>query len=113
MNNIWSRVFWLKLFSWSNYFFDLGYVLFFLPLGYWCCLKEDVTFGKIFLAMWGVLATYFSCVMIRLMLTLAPIACILGGIALSEIFDLVGASARLTYQDFMKETDEQMAIAKE
>jgi len=63
--------------------------------------------------MWGVLSVYFSCVMIRLMLTLAPIACILGGIALSEIFTMVGASARQTYQDFMKETDEQVAAAKE
>lgn len=80
--------------AWSNYFFDLGYILFFLPVGYWFCLKEEVTYGKIFLAMWGVLATYFSCVMVRLMLTLAPIACILGGIALSEIFEMVGVSFR-------------------
>ena len=99
--------------SWSNYFFDLGYILFFIPAGYWFCLKEEVTYGKIFLAMWGVLATYFSCVMIRLMLTLAPIACILAGIALGEIFEMVGASCRQTMKDFVEESDEQMAIAKE
>ena len=47
---------------------------------------QDVTLGKIFIAIYGVLATYFSCVMIRLMLTVAPIICVLAGIAASEIF---------------------------
>jgi dolichyl-diphosphooligosaccharide--protein glycosyltransferase len=44
-----------------------------------------MTLGKLFIGMYGVLATYFSCVMIRLMLVLAPAACIIAAIAISEI----------------------------
>ena len=91
--------------SWSNYFFDLGYLIFFIPAGYYYCLNDQVTYGKIFLALYGVLATYFSCVMIRLMLTLAPIVCIIAGIAISEIFTMVGTSARESFRQLMSEVD--------
>lgn len=80
--------------SWATYFFDLGYLILFLPVGYYYCLVEDVTYGKIFLAIYGVLATYFSCVMIRLMLTLAPVVCIIAGIAVSEILRKAGDGIR-------------------
>ena len=55
---------------------------------------DEVTYGKIFLALYGVLATYFSCVMIRLMLTLAPVVCIIAGIAISELLTRAGESIR-------------------
>jgi dolichyl-diphosphooligosaccharide--protein glycosyltransferase len=93
--------------AWANYFFDLGYVLFFMPAGYYFCLKEDVTHGKIFLALFGVLSTYFSCVMIRLMLTLAPIACIISGIAVSEIFTRIGESTRQHLKEYSLEDKEK------
>ena len=80
--------------TWSNYFFDLGYVLIFLPMGYYYCLVDNVTLGKIFIAIYGVLATYFSCVMIRLMLTLAPVVCIIAAIGISEIMRKAGDSVR-------------------
>ena len=80
--------------TWSNYFFDLGYVLIFLPMGYYYCLVDNVTLGKIFIAIYGVLATYFSCVMIRLMLTLAPVVCIIAAIGISEIKRKAGDSVR-------------------
>ena len=86
--------------TWSNYFFDLGYIILFLPMGYYYCLVDDVTLGKIFIAIYGVLATYFSCVMIRLMLTLAPVVCVIAGIALSEIFRKTGESVRENMLDF-------------
>jgi len=65
-----------------------------MPAGYYFLLIEDVTYGKIFIAIYGVLATYFSCVMIRLMLTLAPAVCIIAGITLSEVFRKAGDSIR-------------------
>ena len=80
--------------TWSNYFFDLGYILIFLPMGYYYCLVDNVTLGKIFIAIYGVLATYFSCVMIRLMLTLAPVVCIIAAIGISEIMRKAGDSVR-------------------
>ena len=95
--------------TWSNYFFDLGYVLIFLPMGYYYCLVEDVTLGKIFIAIYGVLATYFSCVMIRLMLTLAPVVCIIAAIGISEIMRKAGDSVRemiLSYDEPDEEKEE-------
>jgi len=82
-------------------------LIFFIPSGYYFCLNENVTYGKIFLALYGVLATYFSCVMIRLMLTLAPIVCIIAGIAISEIFTVVGRSARESFRQLMSGVDEE------
>ena len=63
-------------------------------MGYYFCLIEDVTYGKLFIGIYGVLATYFSCVMIRLMLTLAPVVCVIAAIALNEIVEIAGASIR-------------------
>lgn len=71
----------------------------FIPIGYYYCLIDNVTYGKIFIAIYGVLATYFSCVMIRLMLTLAPVACIIAGIAISELFSKAGNSIRQSMLD--------------
>jgi len=81
--------------SWSSYFFDLGYLYVFMPIGFYYCLVHKCTLGKLFLAMYGVLATYFSCVMIRLMLVLAPVACILAAIAISEIMRKASKSVRI------------------
>lgn len=71
--------------TWSSYFFDLGFLIIFMPIGFYYCLVYKCTLGKLFIGMYGVLATYFSCVMIRLMLVLAPVACIIAAIAISEI----------------------------
>merc|ERR1719445_1074503 len=48
--------------SWSSFYFDL----------------------QIFIFLYGVFAVYFAGVMVRLMLVLAPVMCILGGIAVSS-----------------------------
>jgi len=81
--------------SWSSYFFDLGPLIVFMPIGFYYCLVHKCTIGKLFLAMYGVLATYFSCVMIRLMLVLAPVACIIAAIAISEIMRKASKSVRI------------------
>lgn len=81
--------------TWQNYFFDLGHMIFFMPIGFYYCLTHKCTYGKLFLAMYGVLATYFSCVMIRLMLVLAPAACCLAAIAVSHIIRKASKSIRI------------------
>lgn len=86
--------------AWPNYFFDMGYLIIFLPMGYYFCLIENVTHGKLFLGIYGVLATYFSCVMIRLMLTLAPVVCIIAAIAINELFEKAGDSIRQSIVSF-------------
>ena len=81
--------------SWSSYFFDLGPLVVFMPIGFYYCLVHKCTLGKLFLAMYGVLATYFSCVMIRLMLVLAPVACIIAAVAISEVLRKASKSLRI------------------
>jgi len=56
-----------------------------MPVGLYYCCSSIANKGKIFVLLYGVTAIYFSSVMIRLMLVLAPAACILGAIGLSEL----------------------------
>ena len=67
-----------------------------MPVGFYYCLKHNVTYGKLFIGIYGVLATYFSCVMIRLMLVVAPAACCLAAIGVSEILRKMSNSLRST-----------------
>ncbi|BHF63704.1 Dolichyl-diphosphooligosaccharide--protein glycosyltransferase subunit stt3a [Sparganum proliferum] len=71
--------------AWSSYFFDLHAMTIFFPVGLYYCFKK-LTDASIFLVMYGMLSLYFSGVMVRLMLVLAPIMCIISGIAVSNIF---------------------------
>lgn len=66
-----------------------------MPVGFYYSLKHNVTYGKLFIGLYGVLATYFSCVMIRLMLVVAPAACVLAAIGVSEILRKMSKSIRL------------------
>lgn len=72
----------------------------FIPVGFYYCLNHKVTYGKLFIGLYGVLATYFSCVMIRLMLVVAPAACVLAAIGVSEI--LRKMSRNIRYHWFKK-----------
>ena len=52
-------------------------------------LFSDITDGGIFVILYGTLSWYFAGVMVRLMLTLAPIACILAAIGMSSLLPLL------------------------
>ncbi|CDJ60271.1 oligosaccharyl transferase STT3, putative [Eimeria maxima] len=71
--------------TWSTYFLDLHMVIFLAPLGLIISLRRGG--GLFFIGLYGVLACYFSAVMVRLVLVLSPAASMLAGI---------GASAFLT-----------------
>ena len=74
--------------AWTAYFFDLHILVPLSPLGMFCLFYQNMDRdGTIFLLLYGTIAWYFAGVMVRLMLTLAPVACILSG---------VGASCLLT-----------------
>lgn len=77
----------------------------FVPIGFYYCLVHKCTHGKLFIGMYGVLATYFSCVMIRLMLVLAPAVCILAAIAISEIMRKASKSIRIYLTQGFEESD--------
>jgi dolichyl-diphosphooligosaccharide--protein glycosyltransferase len=50
--------------------------------------------GALFLVLYGLTAVYFSGVMVRLMLVLAPAVCCLAGVAVSDIFNTLACSLK-------------------
>ncbi|CAI5734489.1 unnamed protein product [Hyaloperonospora brassicae] len=69
--------------TWTSYFFDLHILVPFAPVGLYF-LFQNLTDGGIFVILYGTVAWYFAGVMVRLMLTLAPVACILGAVGISS-----------------------------
>ncbi|EFX84969.1 hypothetical protein DAPPUDRAFT_300830 [Daphnia pulex] len=68
--------------SWSSFYFDLQLLVFLFPAGLYYCFAK-LTDANIFIILYGVTSIYFAGVMVRLMLVLAPVMCILSGIAVS------------------------------
>ncbi|XP_044267766.1 dolichyl-diphosphooligosaccharide--protein glycosyltransferase subunit STT3A [Tribolium madens] len=79
--------------SWSSFYFDLQILVFLFPAGLYFCFSH-LTDANIFMILYGVTSIYFAGVMVRLMLVLAPVMCILSGIAVSHLLT-----------KFMKNTD--------
>ena len=77
--------------NWSMYFTDLHATALLAPAGLIMCFMP-LTDTSLFLALYGVTAVYFSGVMVRLMLVLAPAVCCLSGLALSEALSYLGQS---------------------
>merc|ERR1719422_1017718 len=69
--------------TWSSFYFDLQLLMFLFPVGLYYCFAK-LTDHNIFIIMYGVTSIYFAGVMVRLMLVLAPVMCVLGGIAVSS-----------------------------
>eukprot|EP00873_Tetraselmis_striata_P041899 jgi/Tetstr1/462163/TSEL_007228.t1 len=70
--------------AWTSYFTDIHVMVLFMPAGLIACFRP-LTDASLFLLLYGVTAVYFSGVMVRLMLVLAPAACCLAAIAMSEL----------------------------
>eukprot|EP00897_Mesotaenium_endlicherianum_P002545 jgi/Mesen1/2318/ME000155S01404 len=79
--------------TWPSYFMDIHVLAFLVPAGIIACFLP-LTDGSSFLALYVVTSVYFSGVMVRLMLVLAPAACILSGIALSEAYSVATRSIK-------------------
>ena len=77
--------------NWSMFFTDLHVPALLAPAGIIMCFMP-LTDASLFLALYGVTAVYFSGVMVRLMLVLAPAVCCLSGLALSEVLAYLGQS---------------------
>jgi len=78
--------------TWSSFFFDMHILVFLFPAGLYFCFRKlsDV---NIFIIIYGIASVYFSGVMVRLMLVLAPVSCILSAIAVTSTFE--------TYMDLL------------
>ncbi|KAK9172029.1 Oligosaccharyl transferase STT3 subunit family protein [Cryptosporidium meleagridis] len=108
--------------TWSQYIFDLHITAIFFPLGVLVCAYSIYISQKkspknspfqtshstcvpdtaIFLIVYGVLAVYFSSVMIRLMLVFGPAACCLSAVGFSFVLSsLIGRrqAKKATYDD--------------
>ena len=70
--------------SWSSFYFDLQLLVFLFPVGLYFCFKQ-LNDTNVFIILYGVTSIYFAGVMVRLMLVLAPVMCVLSGIAMSAM----------------------------
>lgn len=69
--------------AWGSYFFDLHITVYLMPIGLYYCFKK-LSDGNMFLITYGTFAVYFSGVMVRIMLVLAPAASMLSAIGISQ-----------------------------
>jgi dolichyl-diphosphooligosaccharide--protein glycosyltransferase len=72
--------------TWASYYFDLHILTFFAPLGMWVCAQK-LNDASVFVLLYALTSVYFSGVMVRLMLVLAPIIVTLGGIGISHVLE--------------------------
>eukprot|EP00898_Chlorokybus_atmophyticus_P001616 jgi/Chlat1/2455/Chrsp171S02342 len=79
--------------AWTSYFMDIHVPILFVPAGILAVLRP-MTEGGLFLLLFATTALYFSGVMVRLMLVLAPAACILGGVGLSAALSVLCRSVK-------------------
>lgn len=70
--------------AWSCYYFDLQFLTVMFPVGLYYCFQKP-TDASIFAIIYGVTSVYFSGVMVRLILVLAPVMCVVGAIGISGI----------------------------
>ncbi|KAI5556946.1 hypothetical protein BDE02_18G068300 [Populus trichocarpa] len=79
--------------TWPSYFMDINVLAFLVPAGIIACFLP-LSDASSFVVLYIVTSVYFSGVMVRLMLVLAPAACIMSGIALSEAFNVLTRSIK-------------------
>jgi dolichyl-diphosphooligosaccharide---protein glycosyltransferase len=72
--------------SWGSIYMDFQWLFYLFPAGIWWCFRKRKN-EHIFAILYGTLASYFAGVMVRLILTLAPIVCVTAAISCSEILD--------------------------
>ena len=82
--------------TWTSYFMHFNILVILSPIGFYYTLVHKITHGKLFLGMYGVFIVYFSCVMSRLQIVLAPAICSLSGIAVSELLGFSTKAIRLS-----------------
>ncbi|KAE8710417.1 Dolichyl-diphosphooligosaccharide--protein glycosyltransferase subunit STT3A [Hibiscus syriacus] len=79
--------------TWPSYFMDINVLSFLVPAGTIACFLP-LTDASSFVILYIATSVYLSGVMVRLMLLLAPAACITSGISLSEAFDVLTGSIK-------------------
>lgn len=75
--------------AWPSFFFDLHMLIWLFPAGVYICIQQ-LRDEHVFIIVYAILASYFSGVMVRLMLTLTPVVCVAAAIAISCLWDVYG-----------------------
>lgn len=78
--------------TWAELFSNIHVMSFFIPLGFYYCLKKP-TDVNIIIIIFGITTIYFSGSMVRLVLLLAPAASLLSGIAIDKLLYTYSLSA--------------------
>eukprot|EP00823_Brevimastigomonas_motovehiculus_P002182 TRINITY_DN1371_c0_g1_i1.p1 TRINITY_DN1371_c0_g1~~TRINITY_DN1371_c0_g1_i1.p1 ORF type:complete len:766 (+),score=186.20 TRINITY_DN1371_c0_g1_i1:55-2298(+) len=68
---------------WTTFFFDMHFVMIMAAAGIYFCF-DYMNDASIFAILYILFASYFSAVMVRLVLVLTPVCCVLAGIATSH-----------------------------
>ncbi|XP_028781101.1 dolichyl-diphosphooligosaccharide--protein glycosyltransferase subunit STT3A [Neltuma alba] len=89
--------------TWPSYFMDINVLAFLVPAGIIACFSP-LSDASSFVVLYIVMSVYFSGVMVRLMLVLAPAACIMSGIALSQAFDVFTGSIKFQLPNILDDS---------
>lgn len=89
--------------TWPAFFLDTHFLIWLFPAAIFLMFQE-LRNEHVFIIVYAVLCSYFAGVMVRLMLTLTPVICIAGAVALSKLFD--------TYLDFSHTLTKDAASGK-
>ncbi|KAI9128939.1 hypothetical protein K1719_000422 [Acacia pycnantha] len=89
--------------TWPSYFMDINVLAFLVPAGIIACFSP-LSDASSFMVLYIVMSVYFSGVMVRLMLVLAPAACIMSGIALSQAFDVFTRSIKFQLPNLLDDS---------
>lgn len=73
--------------TWPAFFLDTHFLIWLFPAAVFLMFM-DLKNEHVFIIVYSVLCSYFAGVMVRLMLTLTPVICIAGAVALSKLFDI-------------------------
>ncbi|EKX72902.1 conserved hypothetical protein [Theileria equi strain WA] len=71
--------------KWHSLLLDFWISLLFTPIGLYVCFKDGIEPEFLFLAIFGVVSSYFSVAMVRLSLIFAPASSLLGGLGSAYI----------------------------
>uniref|UniRef100_A0A2C9UAZ1 dolichyl-diphosphooligosaccharide--protein glycotransferase n=1 Tax=Manihot esculenta TaxID=3983 RepID=A0A2C9UAZ1_MANES len=93
--------------TWPSYFMDINVLAFLVPAGIIACFLP-LSDASSFVVLYIVTSVYFSGVMVRLMLVLAPAACVMSGIALSEAFSVFTRSIKFQLPGLLGSSQSQV-----
>lgn len=89
---------------------DLHFLIFVFPAGVFLCFKE-MRDEHIFVIIYAIMASYFAGVMVRLMLTLTPVVCVTGAIAMSTLLDTYTDAAEPIEASDIADVDDAASVA--